>query len=248
MISTSNRLACGEPAGRPVMGLIGHGVTGPVAGLWRRAAACWRPFPGTPGSLAGAIRARFLALDLPSILGVNPLNWKRMTFNDGPAWINDGSYRQKTDEELRQAIRCIAAAPMQGPSVDGWLKRAAEFLSQELESRQKLAFHQEQLKKQEALHGELKSSVEEVKNEVAKPEKPHWTLTPNFWVSVAVLAVSVVSLVIIILSWRYPVESANPAERRVILMTNFVSIPTNLPPAKPAIQATSSPDRVSGAK
>jgi hypothetical protein len=69
-----------------------------------------------------------------------------------------------------------------------------------------------------------------------KKHKPHWSQTPTFWVSVAVLIVA-------LLSWRFPVEPKPPIQddKLVLSRTNFVLAPTNLPPAMPVSSKTSPP-------
>jgi hypothetical protein len=66
--------------------------------------------------------------------------------------------------------------------------------------------------------------------------KAHWSLPWTFWVTVGVLIVSLAILIIAALSWQFPKTPPIPNDKPAPLATNFVSIPTNLPPVKAATQ------------
>jgi hypothetical protein len=71
--------------------------------------------------------------------------------------------------------------------------------------------------------------------------KPHWTLTPTFWISVGVLIVSLAILTVAMLSWLFPKTPPIPNDKPAISMTNFVSIPTNSPQTKATTNQTLPP-------
>lgn len=83
---------------------------------------------------------------------------------------------------------------------------------------------------------------------LSRPVEPHWTVLPSFkilkwtfFLTIAVLIVSVAILAVSVLNWLFPKTPPIPNDRPAISMTNFVLAPTNLPPAKAAIQQASSP-------
>jgi hypothetical protein len=72
---------------------------------------------------------------------------------------------------------------------------------------------------------------------IQKLEKPHWTLTPTFWISLGILVVSVIILIVAVLAWRFPKnEQPIPNGKPSLSSSNSVARPTNLPSAKPATQ------------
>lgn len=78
--------------------------------------------------------------------------------------------------------------------------------------------------------------IEIITNEISrrKLSKPHWTLTPTFWISLAILVVA-------LLAWLFPRTPQTPNGKPVISATNFAPAPTSSPPATITTQQTSPP-------
>lgn len=83
--------------------------------------------------------------------------------------------------------------------------------------------------------------AEREKRHFNRLSKPHWTLTPTFWITVGVLIISLAILTVAVLSWLFPKTPPTPNDKPAISTTSSVSAPTNLPLAKAATQQTSPP-------
>jgi hypothetical protein len=69
---------------------------------------------------------------------------------------------------------------------------------------------------------------------LAALRKPHWTQTPTFWITVAILVVA-------LLSWLFPRTPPTLNEKPAISSANSAPAPTNLPPVPAPTNKTSQP-------
>jgi hypothetical protein len=94
------------------------------------------------------------------------------------------------------------------------------------------------------------ASSEREKRHFNHLNKPHWTLTPTFGISVGIFIISGLILAVAVLSWMFPREPrkeipiSQPAtvnQSTSTYIATSVSAPTNSPPMKAVIQQTPSP-------
>ena len=86
-------------------------------------------------------------------------------------------------------------------------------------------------------HASQMAEYEKLGNAIKGLQKPHWTLKPTFWITLAILAVG-------LLAWLFPVErQQKPIQGAIFGSSNSIAAPllTNLQPAQPAAQQTSPP-------
>ncbi len=91
----------------------------------------------------------------------------------------------------------------------------------ELTLRQSARNHQENVAEQNRLHQmasdqavathrDIMQKLEVLKTSVEDLGRPHWTLTPTFWISFGILVVSVVILAVAYMTWKYPADQQLP--------------------------------------
>jgi hypothetical protein len=151
-------------------------------------------------------------------------------FNDAVRAVQEGQLHNKSEAELSSMIKALASWQASGGPGSQFAAPAIDAIQKVLALKQKERHHE----------GEMvasRAATQEVVKALGRLERPHWTLTPTFWISVGILVVSVVILIVAVLAWRFPKnEQPIPNDKLLPSNSNSVARPTNLPPAKPPTQ------------
>lgn len=119
--------------------------------------------------------------------------------NDAFRIVREGSLAEKSEDELNLMLRvlrqyyasqCLASTL---PAIDA--------IENELSRRQLKRENQQMMEQSRALHAEMIKEHGKLKNSVDQLKKPHWTMTPSFWVAVAAMIFAAIAAWPVIFAW-----------------------------------------------
>jgi hypothetical protein len=168
------------------------------------------------------------------------------SISEALAAIREGRLDKKIEHELRSMIDLLSrwghafsedrqAVPAIQAIENEQHRRQRERGQEGLNAKLQAMMDQERELHQQTLdrHKELKVAVDGLR-------KPHWTLTPTFWISLGILVASVAILIVALSSWLWPLDKQSPPSGISSLsIPYFAATPTNLPPAPTPTQQVS---------
>ena len=108
--------------------------------------------------------------------------------------VRDGELSKKSKDELHEMLRLLHT--FKSSQADSRTDITITAVENELARKG----NEEVTKQALALHNELMREQRELKASIESLKEPHWTLTPAFWIAVAILIVA-------ILAWIFPRET-----------------------------------------
>ena len=164
--------------------------------------------------------------------------------------FSNGKLNEQNEEQLNALYQvCVncngydAGARSKADLVSKAILQRLDFLQSSKKHNESIGeqklLHQIAIDQSKGLHAETMAEIGKLHQLIEELKEPHLIERRGFWISFWVLIVAALTLIIALLSWRFPIEPSIPSGTPAILTTNSVAAPTSLPPVKPAIQAAS---------
>lgn len=113
-----------------------------------------------------------------------------MTFFEAHNVVKSGKLTEQSLATLQEMIQACMQVNTGNPSLELQASRVADTIHDEIYRRDRERIHQQQLEK----HSKVQQTVEALK-------KPHWTLTPSFWVAVFAMIFAAIAAWPVIREW-----------------------------------------------
>ena len=147
--------------------------------------------------------------------------------------IETETYRGKSREELLVMLKVAGKFQASNPhSSTGTF--AITVIRDELARIEQNEKHAEQIEENRRLHQTAIDESQKLRKQVKKLEKPHWTLTPSFWVIVLTMIFAAIAAWPVIHEW---LQVSQPSKTS----SNSQTSQSNSTPTKSAVQQTSPP-------